>query len=72
MKNLVDLYLKVLDADHKVSQAMESDWASSTRAYKAAATRASKAYSKAIEDYLGAEWTTQDKINLMTAVQREA
>jgi len=83
MENLIALYHKLLDAEDKVSKAYESDWPESTRAYKAAATRASKAYNKAIERHLGSQpydngrvsrnqWTLQDKINLMHKVQEAA
>jgi len=83
MENLIALYHKLLDAEAKVCAAYESDWSESTRAYKAAATRASKAYNKAIERHLGSQpydngrvprkqWTSQDKIDLMHKVQKAA
>ena len=69
MKNLISLYHKLLDAQHSVSLAMESDGPASTRAFKAAETRANKKYCAAVEAYLvqhGVEPTAQNKISLMT------
>jgi hypothetical protein len=83
MENLIALYHKLLDAEAKLSAAYESDWPASRRAYKAAATRARKAYNKAIDRHLGsqpygngrvfrAQWSLQDKIDLMHKVQKAA
>ena len=72
MKNLIDLHLKQLDADHKVCLAMQNDWPASTRAFKAAATRAAQKYCAAVEAYLvqhGVEPTIENKIRLMHRVQ---
>ena len=72
MKNLISLYHKLLDAQHSVSLAMESDWPASTRAFKAAATRAAQKYCAAVEAYLvrhGVEPTIENKIRLMHRVQ---
>ena len=69
MKNLISLYHKLLDAQHNVSQAMQSDWPASTRAFRAAETRANRKYCAAVEAYLvrrGVEPTAQNKISLMT------
>ena len=69
MKNLISLYHKLLDAQHNVSQAMQSDWPASTRAFRAAETRANRKYCAAVEAYLvqhGVEPTMQNKISLMT------
>lgn len=69
MENLVMLWNKVLNAQHKLSEAQSySDWADSVRAFKAAETRASNRYSKAVREYLGEGHTAQDRINLTTQV----
>jgi|DEB0MinimDraft_6_1074348.scaffolds.fasta_scaffold11003_4 hypothetical protein len=73
MENLVILWGKVLDAQCKLATAQAySDWADSVRAFKAAETRASKRYFKAVEEYLSDDHTMQDRINLTTQVQAMA
>jgi hypothetical protein len=73
MDNLVILWGKVLDAQSKVAEAQTySGWADSVRAFKAAETRASNRYFKAVDEYLGDDHTMQDRINLTTQVQLKA
>jgi len=67
------LWVKVLDAQGKLAEAQQySDWANSIRAYKAAETKASKRYFKAVDEYLGEGHTAQDRINITTQVQLKA
>ena len=73
MDNLIVLWKKVLDAQSKLAEAQSySDWAGSVRAFKAAETRASSRYFKAVKEYLGAGHTAQDRINLTRQVQSQA
>lgn len=73
MDDLVTLWGKLLDAQSKVAEAQTySDWADSVRAFKAAETKASRRYFKAIDEYLGNDHTMQDRINLTTQVQLKA
>jgi hypothetical protein len=73
MDKLVTLWCKVLDAQHKLAQAQAcSGWADSVRAFKAAETKASSRYFKAVKEYLGDDHTAQDVINLTTQVRQKA
>ena len=73
MDNLVMLWVKVIDAQEKYAEAKAySDWANSIRAFKAAETKASNRYFKAVDEYLGGDHTMQDRINLTTQVSIKA
>jgi hypothetical protein len=73
MDKLVMLWVKVLDAQGKLAEAQQySDWDNSVRAYKAAETKASKRYFKAVDEYLGKDHTAQDRINITTQIQLKA
>ena len=73
MLELIKLHKKLVDAEYKLAEAqIYSDWSSSIRGFKAAETKASNRLYKAMRKYLGSNDTMQQRIDLMTELNKQA
>tara|TARA_R110001632_G_scaffold69773_2_gene162880 strand:+ start:989 stop:1216 length:228 start_codon:yes stop_codon:yes gene_type:complete len=73
MLELIKLNKKLVDAENKLADAQAySCWSSSIRGFKAAETKASNRLFKSMRKYLGSNDTVQNRIDLMTELNKQA